>query len=220
MARKNVLLLLGGTYHDFDGFERIMTPVFHENGYAIQSTYEPDSLLHIKEKGMDIVAMYTCLGGSKEGDKTGDDLNAKETEALVKWVRGGGRLLALRAATFVGESNPELRRLMGGVFISHPPQFSFRVHPMYREHPITKGIKAFTVHDEFYIQTYDDSVDIHMAAFNEDICHPMVWSKCEGSGEVAHIAMGHGPNVWEMASYRQLLFQTLGWLSSEENKQD
>ena len=87
---------------------------------------------------------------------------------------------------------------------------------MYREHPITKGIEAFTVHDEFYIQSYDGSVDIRMAAFNQDICYPMVWSKCKGAGKVAHIAMGHSSRVWEMASYRQLLFQTLEWLCNKE----
>ena len=214
MDKKNVLLLLGGTYHDFDDFAGTMMPAFHENGYAVQSAYDPDSLLHLEERCIDIVVMYTCLGGTREGDKTGEDLNSMETESLVQWVQGGGRLLALHAATCVGESNRELRGLLGGTFISHPPQLSFRVYPMCREHPITKAIEAFTVHDEFYMQSYDGSVDIHMAALHLDVCYPMVWSRCEGAGKVAYIAMGHNSSVWEAKSYQQLLFQTLEWLTS------
>jgi type 1 glutamine amidotransferase len=39
-----------------------------------------------------------------------------------------------------------------------------------------------------------------------------VWSRLEGQGRVAHIAMGHDEGVWRLAPYRQLVIQSLQWL--------
>ena len=214
MHKKRILLLLGGTYHDFDGFANAITPVFRKNGYDVEATYDPEALMCLDKNRLDIVVMYTCLGGTKQDDKTGEDLTAAQTESLVKWVQDGGGLLAAHAATVIGESNSELRRLIGGVFVSHPPGFSFCVYPMFREHPIMRGVEAFSVHDELYLETYDETVDIHMVSLDRGICYPVVWSKCEGKGRVAHIALGHSSCVWELPSYKQLMLQAVEWVVS------
>lgn len=207
-------MVLGGTYHDFDGFASVIEPVFRASGHEIERTYDLDALTCIGESRVDVVVLYTCLGGTREDDKTGEDLNAVQTKSLVKWVREGGGLLAVHAATVVGESNPELRQLIGGAFVSHPPEFSFTVYPMSREHPITKGVEAFSVHDELYVETYDQIVDVHMVALDRGVCYPMVWSKREGKGRVAHIALGHSVRVWELAPYQRLMLQAVNWLAS------
>ncbi len=214
MDGKRILLLLGGIYHDFDGFARAIKPPFEASGYSVEATYDPDALLRLNENQVEVVMLYTCLGGGRQDDNIAEDLNAAQTEALVNWVREGGGLLAAHAATVVSEANPELRRLLGGAFISHPPQFSFTVYPMFRTHPITAGIEAFTVHDELYVETYDETIDLHMVAFDRGVCHPLVWSKLEGQGRVAHIALGHGPRVWELPPYQQLMLQAVEWLTS------
>lgn len=101
---------------------------------------------------------------------------------------------------------------MGARFLSHPPQFNFTVYPMSREHPITRGIGAFAVHDEFYMHACDEDIEIHMVALDRGVAHPMVWTKPEGEGCVAYLAPGHGPRVWESPAYRQLVRQTVMWL--------
>lgn len=212
MAAKNILLLLGGTYHDFDGYAAAMQPVFTQLGHHIEATYDLDALTQLDEREVDVLLIYTCLGNPDQPDDTG--FNAEQTESLSQWVRRGGGLLAAHAATVTGQVNPAFARLVGGAFISHPPQFVFSVYPMARPHPITAGIEAFAVHDEFYMQSYDDSVEIHMAAMDRGICYPMVWTRTEGRGRVAHVAPGHGPAVWALPAYQQLMTQTVDWLSS------
>jgi type 1 glutamine amidotransferase len=103
---------------------------------------------------------------------------------------------------------------MGGVFVDHPPQFAFTVYPLYRLHPITAGIAAFTVHDEFYVQEHEPDVDLHMVALDRGVAYPMVWTRSEGQGRVAHIAMGHDGKVWSLAPYHQLMLQTVDWLTA------
>ncbi len=103
----------------------------------------------------------------------------------------------------------------GGRFISHPPPFTFTVWPVFGEHPITDDIQAFDVHDEFYIERCEPSVEIHMVAVNQGVAHPMAWSKQEGAGRVVHIAPGHFPEVWNHPLYQRLMLHAVNWLIEE-----
>lgn len=214
MDKKSILIVLGGTWHDFDGFAATMKPVFEQAGYSVESTYDLDTLTRLDKIACSVVLLYTCLSEQRED---GQPATLKHTEAqvaaLVEWVRAGGGLLATHAATVAGQSSPALKALMGGVFVSHPPQFPFTVYPLYREHPITAGIEAFTVHDEFYMQAYDATVEVHAVALDRGVAYPMVWSRTEGRGRVAHIALGHGPEVWGLLQYHRLMLQAIDWLA-------
>jgi type 1 glutamine amidotransferase len=143
-------------------------------------------------------------------------LTNEQVRGLTDWVRNGGGLLTVHCATVVGESDPELRRLFGGEFRSHPAPFTFTVHPVATAHPITSGVAAFDVYDEFYIEECEPSVAIHMFAVYNGASYPMVWSKLEGAGRVAHIALGHFPEVWKLAPYQRLLTQAADWLTETQ----
>jgi type 1 glutamine amidotransferase len=101
---------------------------------------------------------------------------------------------------------------LGGVFLSHPEPFIFTIYPISGEHPLTSGIPAFEILDEFYIQKYDPSVEIHMVALYQGVAYPMVWSRTAGKGLVAGVAPGHFPEVWSHPTYQRLMLQTAGWL--------
>ena len=211
---KRVLMILGGTWHDFDGFAAALKPVFKRARFRVKATYKLDALTQLDGSRYDLVLLNTCIGERREdGGPTAPGFTDRQVESLTRWVRGGGGLLAVHAATVAGQSSPALHALLGGVFVTHPPQFSFTVYPLHKEHPITAGIEAFAIHDEFYVHAYDDTASIHMVALDRGVAHPMVWSKREGRGHVAYIAMGHGPEVWKLAPYRQLLLQSIDWLA-------
>ena len=216
MNGKRILLGLGGTWHDFEGFAAVMGPVMEAAGHSVEATYDLDALTRLDEGRYDVVLLYTCLGVPQEDE--GDPALAGHTdaqvEALSEWVRSGGGLLATHAATVAGQSNAVLRELMGGVFVSHPPPFVFTVYPLYREHPITDSVEAFTVHDEFYMEIHEPSVDVHMVAIDRGVVYPMVWTKNEGEGRVAHVGMGHDEKVWCLGPYQRLMLQAIAWLAA------
>ena len=214
LTGKKILILLGGIWHDFEGFTKAVTPLLEAEDCIVEATYDLDCLKQLDQMGVDILLSYTCLGKHREGyNDTGPEyMTDEQVKGLRDWVQSGGALLAAHAATVIADSDPSLGDLMGGVFVSHPPQFAFTVYPMYGEHPITEGIEAFTVHDEFYIERLVGPVDVHMAAVDRGTAYPMVWSKREGQGRVAHVAMGHSELVWDLPLYRKLMLQALGWL--------
>lgn len=212
--KKSVLILLGGMWHDFDSFASLMKEIFEAEGYRIESTYELDILRRLDQAGYDLLISYTCMTKHRKGfdDRGPEKMTNEQVSGLTNWVQNGGALLAAHAATVTGDSNPRLGKLFGGVFLSHPDPFPFTVYPLSGEHPITAGIRAFEIHDEFYIQKYDPSVEIHMTAVHENVAYPMLWSRHEGNGRVAVVTPGHFPAVWKHPTYQRLMLQTAGWL--------
>ena len=196
---------------------RNVRPLLEGAGCVVELTYDLNRLTQLDQSGVDLIISYTSLGKHREGyNDTGPEImTLEQIRGLRRWVQAGGGLLAAHCATVLGDSDPEMGKLMGGVFVSHPPQFAFAVYPMAAEHPITAGIEAFSVHDEFYIEQLVAPVDIHMTAIDRGTAYPMAWSKSEGQGRVAHIAMGHSELVWNLPAYRHLMLQALEWVAQK-----
>lgn len=212
--KRKMLLVLGGIWHDFEGFMAAVRPLFEQKGWEVDATYDLNRLLSLEKERIDLVMSYTCLGEHREGyDDTGPErMEAEQVWALSEWVQRGGNLFAVHSATVLSGSDPELGRLIGGEFVSHPPAFSFTVYPVAKPHPVIENVPSFSVFDEFYVQKLVDTVDVHMWAIDRGVAFPMVWTKHEGNGKVAHVAMGHGPEVWSLAHYQRLLSQGVEWL--------
>jgi type 1 glutamine amidotransferase len=214
MAKPQILILLGGQWHDFEGFASALRPILEAAGYALEISYDLEVLTRLAGMDCDLLLSYTCLSGSPEGGAPGSPtgFSRAQVKALVRWVRSGKALLAAHAATVVGDSYPDLERLLGGAFLRHPPESTFTAVPLSARYTITAGIPAFEVQDELYIERYHPSVLIHMIAVLDQVAHPIAWSKTEGRGRVVHIALGHSASVWGLEPYQRLMLQTIRWL--------
>jgi type 1 glutamine amidotransferase len=217
MNNKRALILLGGMWHDFDGFARTATSLLATAGWQTHATYDLDHLTRLETDTFDLVVSYTCFSIHAEGlDNSGpEQMSDAQIDGLTRWVQAGGGFLSMHSASVCGLSGPGLRELTGGRFVSHPDPFVFTVYPVHRPHPIIANVEAFSVYDEMYIEECDPNVDIHMWTIDRGIAYPMVWSKPEGHGRVAHIAMGHYPAVWAHEQYQRLMLQTITWLTEK-----
>jgi type 1 glutamine amidotransferase len=217
MSSRRALIILGSVYHDFEGFAAYVTPLLEAAGFEVQSTYDMDELLVLSQRGYDLVVSYTDFGRADTGrTRLGAAfLTEAQAQAWTDWVRTGGRVLGVHCATVWGtQENPIQKALLGARFLQHPPQFSFMVYPVLPAHPITEGVEAFAVKDEFYMQEFEPGLDVHMVAIDRGLVYPMVWSRREGAGRVAIIAMGHSGQVWNLPPYVKLVTQAVSWLMS------
>jgi type 1 glutamine amidotransferase len=212
---KKILVILGGMYHDFEGFAHALKDHFSPADYQLVPTYDLDHLLGLQAGQVDVVLSYTSLSKHRPGhnDSGPEKLSNAQVSALQAWVQAGGGLLAVHCGTVVGDSSLDLARLLGGQFIEHPPQFAYTVYPLSVEHPMIAEVEAFSVHDEFYIQRVDPSVQVHLVSIDRGLAYPMAWSKSEGRGRVAHLAPGHAAETWYHPMYRRLLIQAVEWVS-------
>jgi uncharacterized protein len=135
-------------------------------------------------------------------------------QAFLEHVRNGNGLLAIHSGTAGYTQTPVLRGLLGGVFVSHPPQCMVTVEPR-ADHPLTAGSAAFTLKDEHYHMALDDTqADVFLSTASEHGTQPAGWTRREGAGRVAVLTPGHNVEVWLHPDYQALIVNALRWCGS------
>jgi len=205
-----ILLVLGGSWHDFDGFAACTMPLLARASVAVRVSYDLEDLASLEALGCRIVVLYTCLD-----DKTSQHHTDPQTNGLYRWVNGGGGLLAIHSATIAARQHSILKSLIGGSFISHPPRATFIATPSEDAHPIIQGVESFAIEDELYTNDVNPSVQIHLVAQHQGKAQPLAWSRVQGKGKVAYLALGHDQAAWDSAGYQKIFVQSIGWLLTE-----
>jgi hypothetical protein len=204
-GRIDVVLVVGGRWHDMDfarlqllheldAHDRVRIRVF-EN-YACAAALE----------GADALISYTCDVRPGPADQ----------RALVDWVTGGGRWLALHGSNSVleppepgGRSTFRAPRLLGPVapllgsqFLAHPPIAPYEVE-VAGDDPLVAGLSPFTTTDELYICELHPPLRVLLQTHYSGPCRgfeegtqddeprPVLYRKSTGAGEVCYFTLGH-----------------------------
>lgn len=130
---------------------------------------------------------------------TGKPLGDPGTEALAAleaYVRGGGALVGIHAASSTGyEPTGPYTKLVGGKFVEHPG--SVREATCYPEGTHAAAAKlppSFKTNDEIYVfENYrdDNQVVLRCGALTGNTKLPIAWHRTEGAGRVFYSALGH-----------------------------
>jgi uncharacterized protein len=80
------------------------------------------------------------------------------------------------------------------------------------EHPVTRGVKDFTIHDETY-KWFDVFDDCHPLLTTEEPESNKViaWAKTYKAARVVYIQLGHDHFAYENPKYAQILRQAIRW---------
>jgi uncharacterized protein len=154
--RIDVLLVVGGKYHDFDYARLQLLQLLAEHDefrVRVQPDWEDTSTLG----STSIVVSYTC------------DVRPSEPaqKALRNWVSDGGRWLALHGTNAaLGDAAvrpvtsprvfPLWANTLGSQFIAHPPIAPYRVEISAPDHWLVSGLEPFEATDELYLSDYHD----------------------------------------------------------------
>jgi type 1 glutamine amidotransferase len=140
-------------------------------------------------------------------------LTEQRQGAFRNFVRHGGGLLLLHAGVCYKEL-PEMRRVTGGAFLSHPEQCSVVIQPV-AGHPLSAGVDVFVKKDEHYQVAQDDlSADVFLLTLSANGIHPAGWTRAEGSGRVCALTPGHNLEVWLDPNFQKLLGNALHWTAN------
>jgi hypothetical protein len=127
-------------------------------------------------------------------------MKPEQGKAVRQFVEAGGSALFLHNTTHVGLSDPDFRHVLGAAYTGHPPIRTFKVKVTNPDHPITQGVKDFTVTDEQHYMTYDkDPKLLFLQTVNEEgltyqsygATAPGGWSYDYGKGRVCYMSPGH-----------------------------
>jgi type 1 glutamine amidotransferase len=211
-ARVDACLVAGGKYHDIDFARLELLKLLAEHPHvrvSVASDYRDTEALARSR----FLVTYTC------------DVrpSAAEQEALARFVREGGRWLALHGTnsaldfTAKGVASPRcfptLAHVLGSQFVAHPPIQPYRVNVCAREQALVAGIEPFDTDDELYLSEYHDREQLvplldtqyrgSAAGFVEsdwsgESRHLVSYLRPLGRGAVLYNTLGHCRGHWDM----------------------
>ncbi len=163
-------------------------------------------------KKYDVIVMYDM---PKEGTE-------EQRQNLMEFVRAGKGVVVLHHAFCSFQTWPEYTRLAGGRYFEKPEgehraseyahDQDMTIHVADAQHPVTRGVRDFDIHDEGYKYTWV-SPDVHLLLTTE---HPkadraIAWISPNKQSRVVTILLGHGEEAFANPNYRRLVINAIRW---------
>lgn len=168
------------------------------------------------EKTYDVIVMYDMVGG----------FTPEQQKAFVDLLQKGIGVVSLHHNMGAHRNWDEFRNIIGGKFIleectidgkafkkstwDHDQEMKITVADA--NHPITRGIQDFQIHDETY-GGYYTSPSVHVLLKTD---HPknspdLAWVTHYGNSKVFYLMLGHDGKAYANPSYVKLVHQGIRW---------
>jgi type 1 glutamine amidotransferase len=168
----------------------------------------------------DVIVMYDMVG----------KISPEQQQAFVALLNEGIGVVSLHHNLGAHRDWGEFTKIIGGKFIFGPCEFEgkpytnstwshgehLKVTVVDPNHPITKGLTDFEIHDETYGGYYTAS-DAHVLLRTD---HPkndpeLAWTKEYGQSRIFYLMLGHDHYAWENPNYSKLLSQGIRWAAGK-----
>jgi len=214
-----VLLITGGHGFEKDKFYKVftdnheitLTTAEHEKNTA--TAYERDDLLNY-----DVVVLY---------DMPKEITDPQKAKMLSLFDKGIG-VVVLHHALCAYQKWPEYERLIGGCYrepsseksgvvtdaVGYKHDEEVPVVILAKDHPITTGLKDFTIHDEIYwgFRVQPDSIPL-ISTTHPKSGKPLAWYRTEKKSRVVYLQLGHDHQAYENPNYQTLLARSINWVA-------
>jgi type 1 glutamine amidotransferase len=203
----NILVICGDRYHPADVIMNGLRGIFGDTLKLVQAPDGP--LTDIDAEATAIVLAKSNALSPTELDPWEDTVSSRLVQQFVESGRG---LLVIHAGT-VGYKGA-IRQMTGGSFERHPEACAVGLEPI-ANHPITKGVAPFEVHDEHYLMRTDENLEVFLCSRSESGVQPAGWTQTVGEGRICVLTPGHFEDVWGHLSFGLLVRNALSWVSHE-----
>ena len=236
-----VLGLIGDRYHNADYIRTALNRLFLELGLPIVFTINFSEIDAARLKGYQLLVLFRdglnwpngylepndyCYSSDLENPWSSKEeyqgwITEQQGKAIKEFVEAGGGLYAYHNSSNVSLFSKDLREVMGGAYLGHPPLRPFRVKVVNHEHPLTQGIQDFMVNDEQHYVAYDKNPkDILLRSENIDGLNfetygPTAisgWAYDYGKGRVVFTAVGHTLHALWQPEYYKIQKNAVRWL--------
>lgn len=210
-AKIKVLLVTGGHGFEVEPFFKVFTdnpelaftPAKH--GKAADAYDRPDLLSY------DVVVLYDMA-------KTITDAQKQNFLALLK--KGTG-LVVLHHALVSYPDWPEYADIIGGRYLQaeektgvagYQHDVDIPVRVVANDHPITKGLPDFLIHDEIYwgFRVGPQCIPL-LTTTHPKSGKPLAWVSPREDARVVYLQLGHGPTAYEHPQYREMVARCIRW---------
>jgi type 1 glutamine amidotransferase len=217
-AKLKVLLITGGHGFEKEPFFKVfednpdITFTAAEHGKTNASAFERDDLLTY-----DVVALY---------DMQKNITDAQQEKFLSLFDKGIG-LVVLHHALVSYQHWPDYERIIGGRYpeadgkngkvsdeVGYQHGLDVPIVIVAKDHPITAGMKDFTIKDEIYwgFRVGSDVTPL-ITTTHPKSGKPLAWCRTEGKSRVVYLQLGHDHTAYENPNYRQLVARSIKWVA-------
>ena len=212
-----VLVTVGGHGYEEAQFNAMWNALPGVTWKKIEVPKQADLLKPGLEKQYDVIAMYDMCPG----------ISPAQQQGFVELLKKGIGVVSLHHNMGAHQKWDEFRKIIGGKFCTadsvidgvpfKPLKWkdgqTIQVTVVDREHPITKGVEDFVIHDETY-GGYWVAPDVKVLLKTDHPGNqpgPIAWTTCYGNSRVAFLMLGHDHQAWQNSNYPKLLAQAIHW---------
>lgn len=208
MARKALIVRGGWEGHAPYETTELFRPELEEAGFDVTISDDLDVYLDAKTlSDADVIVQCWSMG----------TLTEEQCANLTAAVRAGTGFAGWHGGIVATFDNRDYLRMVGGLFLFHPPEFlTYRVR-IAADHPIVDGLPDFDVTSEQYWMLTDNwnnvlaTTTISPEAFEM----PVAWTRKWGKGNVFFSAIGHRLADLQDPVVRELTVRGLIWASAQ-----
>lgn len=208
-ANKRVLVVGGGSSHDFDRWYKQEDTNFINSLDGVEAIYtsNTDSIRYYL-KNVDLLVLTN-----------NQPIPASSQAAIEQFVSKGNPLILLHAAVWYNWADWPLynEKLVGGGSRSHENFQAFTNRVVNASHPINQGVsESFTFKDELYRHSFSPALEgvnvlVVGHSLETDKVYPVVYTVPHAKSRIVGITLGHDEHSHLDKDYRQLLRNSVHW---------
>jgi len=172
------------------------------------------------EKEYDVIVMYDMVKA----------FTPKQQEAFVELLKTGIGVVSLHHNMGAHREWSEFPRIIGGKFIFAPCEIDgekyaksgwahgqdLKVTIADKEHPITKGLKDFEIHDETYNKYYTAANAKVLLTTDHPKNDPeLAWVTEYGKSRVFYFMLGHDGKGWQNPAFPEIVARGIRWAAGK-----
>ncbi|MDF1573864.1 MAG: ThuA domain-containing protein [Bacteroidales bacterium] len=213
---QRVLIYTGG--HDFeretffDIFQDMPATDYQELIHPQASPVFDSALI----EQFDVLLFYDMVQEIKDAQKA----------AFIRILERGKGLVFLHHSLVSYQDWEEFERIIGGRYVldeENQDNSTYRhdvdvpVTLMDKDHPVTRGLKDFIIHDEVYGNfRVQPGVRPLLKTTHPESGEIIGWTNHYGNSRIVYIQPGHDHFAYENPNYRRLLKQAIDWVQNKE----
>lgn len=222
-AAEKIRLLIFSGGHEFDTNQFFQ--VFKDNpDVTFVAATHPEAHKMLRPESaanFDVLVLYD-LWQTNDGD-------AKTN--FVNFLKSGKGLVSLHHSIANYQDWPEYRKIVGGRYYLQPTRVDGveKARSIWKHdvevpvriadpnHPVTRGLKNFVIHDETY-GLYDMLPGSHALLTTEEptSAKNVSWVKTYGDARVIYLQLGHDKLAYANPNFRQLVAQAIRWAAKKD----
>jgi type 1 glutamine amidotransferase len=216
-----VLVVTGGHDYATNQFRSMFADL---EGITVQTAEHPNAHAHLAAeaaKAWDVLVLYDMWQPISEEAKANFVARLKEGKGLV----------ALHHSLASYQEWPEYERIIGGRYnlekrtvdgverprSTYQHDVQFRVKVVNPQHPVTRGVTDFDIHDETYGQ-FDVSPQAHalLATDAPTSGKTIAWARNYEAARVVYVQLGHDEKAYAHPQYRRLVANAIRWVARRD----